>query len=203
MKQNQGLKGLIVLFILGVLIVSFYYYSSNRKLPENKDTLSENTVSGDMGTEDTASVKGLLSMDLIKNYPQSPREVVSIFSDITLCYHNEEYSEEELTQLSAMSRDLFDEELLKNNPEDTYLDSLKSEIEQFEEHKITITGYLTSSSAAIENEKFLQDGYEWTRVYCTYEMKKDGEAISSDEIFLLRKDDAGCWKIYGWDLVVQ
>jgi len=120
-----------------------------------------------------------------------------------LCYHNKEYSEEELEQLSAMSRDLFDVELQGNNPEDTYLDSLKSEIEKFKEQKITITGYLTSSSAAIENEIFFQDGYEWTRVYCTYEMKKDGEAISSYEIFLLRKDDAGCWKIYGWDLVVQ
>ena len=62
---------------------------------------------------------------------------------------------------------------------------------------------LVYSCLNIENEIFFQDGYEWTRVYCTYEMKKDGEAISSYEIFLLRKDDAGCWKIYGWDLVVQ
>lgn len=195
MKHNQGLKGILVLFVLVVLMAGYYYYSSNRHISSKEDAIIGESIS------DNSKVDTILSRDLKMDYPASPREVIELFSDITMCYHNEEYTEEELGRLSLMARNLFDKELQDSKSEETYVNDLTTEIEQFKEQKITIAGYMTSSAAAIENEKFSQDGYEWTRVYCSYELKRDGEQLSSDEIFLLRKDDTGCWKIYGWDLV--
>ena len=42
-------------------------------------------------------------------------------------------------------------------------------------------------------------GRSWARWSCTYTIRSGKEAGLAREIFLLRKDDMGHWKIYGWE----
>jgi len=42
-------------------------------------------------------------------------------------------------------------------------------------------------------------GRSWARLSCTYTIRSGKEAGLAREIFLLRKDDMGHWKIYGWE----
>ena len=62
-----------------------------------------------------------------------------------------------------------------------------------------MSGY--SVSAAADVERFDEDGFEWARLYATYRLRQGTEYLYSNEVFLLRKDDDGHWKIYGFDLV--
>lgn len=187
MWKFKGTKGIIILVILIFAFIGYYFYLSNR--------------TASLKEEDTTSTKvvEVLLRDLDKNYPPTPKEVVRFYSEITMCFYNEKYTDSELEQLAEQANKLLDPVLIENQP--NYLEELKLEILRFEEEKIKIIDFTTSSSVDIENEKFKEDGYDWTRVYCYFTMKKGKSSASSDEVFLLRKDESGYWKIYGWDLV--
>ena len=78
---------------------------------------------------------------------------------------------------------------------------LKVGFVQGENQGIVISGY--STSAATDVEKFTQDGCEWARLYATYRLRQGTEYIYSNEVFIMRKDSNGHWKIYGFDLVKE
>ena len=96
---------------------------------------------------------------------------------------------------------LYDEELIANNMQEQYILDLKSDIEEFSSQGIVISSYQYTSSTDVE--EFKQDGYSWARLYVTFNLRKGTQLTSTKEIFLLRKDEAGHWKIYGWELADQ
>ena len=61
-----------------------------------------------------------------------------------------------------------------------------------------ISSYTTSSSTDVET--FTKDNYEWARLYCMFNIRKGTDMLATTERFLMRKDEAGHWKIYGWEL---
>ena len=46
------------------------------------------------------------------------------------------------------------------------------------------------------------DGREWASVHAVYTLKEFDSATynNTSEVYLLRKDSEGKWKIYGWQL---
>ena len=94
--------------------------------------------------------------------------------------------------------ELYDYELAGNKTEEQYLADLKSEIRIFKEKNYAISSYSTSSSTDVYD--FVDDGYQFSRLYCTYNVRMGTVIQPIEEIFLLRMDLEGHWKIYGWDL---
>ena len=43
-------------------------------------------------------------------------------------------------------------------------------------------------------ETFSEDGYEWARLYCDFSLRQGTQLTSSNEVFILRKDDEGLWE---------
>lgn len=189
MKRFKGTKGIVILAILVALIISYYHYLSNRQQPpaEKGEELAVMTP-----------VQEVLSRDLETNYPSTPREVVRYFSEITQCFYNEEYSEEELYAMAMKIREIYDDELVANQTEEEYLQQLKDEIAQFKEKNRTISSFALSSTVDVET--FQKDGHEWAKLYCIYSIK-EGVLINSNTQFLLRKDENQHYKIYGWQLI--
>ena len=64
-------------------------------------------------------------------------------------------------------------------------------------NKYSISSYNTSSSTDVYY--FTEDNYDFARLYCTYNVRMGTVMQSIEEIFLLRMDLEGHWKIYGWD----
>lgn len=186
MKRFKGIKGAVILIILAAMIVSYYFYLSNKSKPES-----------DVDT-DYSLVNEVLAKNLKRDYPPSPKEVVRYYSEISKCFYNETYTEDQLIQLVEKSRTLLDEQLLEKNPEDAYLEDLKADIDEFKLNEFTISSYSISNS--IDVEYFKEDGSEWARLYCTYNIRQKTEIKSTPEVYLLRKDADGHWKIFGWDL---
>lgn len=188
MKKNaQGIKGMIIMLVLLALILGYYAYLSNRS---KKDKSEEVVIS---------AVQEVLMRDMEKNYPPTPKEVLKYYSELTQCFYNEELTEEELKDLGMRARELYDDELVANQTEEEYLSDLEFDVASFHSKGLTVFSFSTSSSTDVE--EFTMDGRKWARLYCIYNLRQGSDMLSTQEVFLMRKDEDGHWKIYGWDLV--
>ena len=174
-RGRRAIKGILIGLVLIALVVGYYFYLSNRK-PKEAAEDTETTVS---------AVQKLLLKNIDDDYPPTPREVLKLYSDITVCFYSEDYTDEELTQLALQIEKLYDEELIANNTPDQYQKNLR------------VTSY--SVASATDVDYFDAGGRSWARLSCTYTIRSGKEAGLAREIFLLRKDDMGHWKIYGWE----
>lgn len=186
-KQEKGIKVFIIGIILICIVVGYYYHLSNRR----------DNASGEEEQEITA-VQEMLLYNFEKNYPPTPKEVVKLFAEFTQCFYNETYTEEELLQLAEHIKNLYDDELIANKTENQYIEDLKWDINNFKEQEIVISSY--SVSASTDVDYFSRDGDDYAKLYCTFTLRKGTQLEVSNEIFVLRKDSNGHWKIYGWTL---
>lgn len=187
-KKSGGaaLKSGIVILLLVAMIVGYYYYLNSRQRSK-EPPVAEMTVAQE-----------LIARDLVYNYPPTVKEVVRYYSDITKCFYNEEYSAEELEQLASQTRMLYDDELVAGNDWAKYIVDLTADIDSFKEKSIRVSNY--SLPASTDVDYFSEDGYDFARFYCTYMLTSGSVKQSVEEVFLLRKDEVGHWRIYGWDL---
>ncbi len=189
MKNKSGLvKGVIVGVVLICLVGGYYYYLTNKK----QDKATEETVKATV-------VQEVLMRNLDNNYPPTPREVVKYFGELAQCIIGETYTDEEFEKLALQAQKLYDAELVANKTQQQYLDDLKWDINTFKEEEIVISSYSPSSS--VDVEEFSRDGFKWAKLYCSFSLRKGTYIESNEEVFLLRKDEEGHWKIYGWQPV--
>ena len=186
MKRYKTPRG-IFFMLLAVCCVLLAYYLMNVKAEKSKP---EDYVQ-------LTKVQEVLSRDLKTNYPQTPKEVLKYYSELTKCFYNESYTDEELYELAMKAMELYDHDLAGNKSEEDYLKDLKSEIQVFKEKGYSISSYSTSSSTDVYY--FQEDGFEFARLYCTYNVRMGTVIQPVEEIFLLRMNLEGHWKIYGWD----
>ena len=137
MKKN-GQK-IIFAVVCVVIIVGLFWYTAAKKenSAENNDDLTE--------------VEKVITKNLEKNYPETPREVVKFYNRIITCFYDEEYTDDELYELGDQARLLMDDELLENNSRDDYFKSLKADIEDY----------------------FVNENKSYTRTNQTYVLRKD------------------------------
>ena len=179
----EGKKGFII-----ILVVGYYFYLSNRDVePKEEDV-------------ELTEAQELLLRDLERNYPPTPKEVVKYYFEITKCLYNEDLSEEEVEALALKLEELFDDELASNQIQEQYFNNLKKEITAFKINSM-IVNYSTSSSTDVDY--FEENGRECARLYGTFYLQVDKKLQSLDEVFILRKDDGGHWKLYGWEPISE
>lgn len=186
-RGRRAIKGILIGLVLIALVVGYYFYLSNRK-PKEAAEDTETTIS---------AVQKLLLKNIDDDYPPTPREVLKLYSDITVCFYSEDYTDEELTQLALQIEKLYDEELIANNTPDQYQKNLRWDIKTMKDKNLRVTSY--SVASATDVDYFDAGGRSWARLSCTYTIRSGKEAELAREIFLLRKDDMGHWKIYGWE----
>lgn len=189
MNKKSGLiKGVIVGVVLICLVGGYYYYLTNKREDKSKEETVKATV-----------VQEVLMRNLDNNYPPTPREVVKYFGELVQCIIGETYTDEEFEKLALQAQKLYDAELISNKTQQQYLDDLKWDINTFKEEEIVISSYSPSSS--VDVEEFSRDGYKWAKLYCSFSLRKGTYIESNEEVFLLRRDEDGHWKIYGWQPV--
>lgn len=188
-NKKTAIIGIIVVVAIAAMVIVAFYMQTRRG-----ETEAEPEV-------DVSKVMDILLRDIDKSYPPTPKEVLKYYSEITCCFYDDSITEEQLEQLAKRSYLLYDDELKDNMPFDTYYENLKKDVIDFQAQKIVVSGY--SVSAATDVERFNEDGFEWARLYAQYRLRQGTEYRYSNEVFILRKDNAGHWKIYGFDLVKE
>ena len=186
MKKLAGFKGVFIVLILAALIIMYFRHLSNISTG-NEEESEEVKVS---------VVTETLSRNMKTNYPATPKEVVKYFSEITKCFYNEEYTDEELEALADRMLCLYDDELASYKTHEDYLLDLRSDISFYKVNGYTISSYAPSQSTDVEY--FSEDGCDWARLWCLYNIKSGKNYKQIQEVFILRKDEKNHWRIYGW-----
>lgn len=189
MKNSKVAKTVIIVVVLAAIILVYFYYLNHRAKRQEVEEAIAATV-----------VQSILMRDLEHNYPPTPKEVVKYYAEITECFYNETYSDEELVQLANKIQMLYDADLVANKTQEQYMQDLREDIVEMKGKQLTVASYEVSASTDVEY--FTQDAYSCARLYCTFYLKQQGGGrVPSQERFLLRQDEDGHWKILGWELV--
>ena len=186
MKKKTTIIGIIGIVAIAVAVIVVFWMQSKKQ-----ETPSEPEV-------DVSQVMEVLLRDIDKSYPPTPKEVLKYYSEITCCFYNEALTQEQLEQLAERSYVMYDDELKDNMPFEKYKENLQQEVLSFQAQKIVVSRY--SVSAAADVERFREDGFEWARLYATYRLRQGTDYMYTNEVFIMRKDDDGHWKIYGFEL---
>lgn len=185
--NKKTVKSVIIGVVLLVFIVGYYLYLSQRNTKDASSELKETKITQDV-----------LARDLKKSYPATPKEVMKYYNEIQECYYNEKNDKDTIKELMLKSRELFDKDLLVKNDEDIQFENLMGEVESFEEKERDIFMWSTDSADEVEYNTF--DGSDWAMISSYYTIRTKDEYAKTTEVFLMRKDAEGKWKIYGWDL---
>lgn len=174
----------IIIAVLIMAIVGYYAYLSNKDRARREEAAM-------------TAVESVLSRDLNKDYPPTPKEVIKYYNEILRCLYNEESSQDEIEALGLRARELYDEELLEANELGSYLIRLQEDVNDYRKNERRITTFSVASSTNVD--MFEQDGYSFAKIMCGYNIMQDGQTHPSDQVYLLRKDANRQWKIYGWE----
>ncbi len=183
MRRFKGVRGMLVFLALLAMLAGYYFYLSNKAEKDGEEA-------------EVTKAQEVLLRDLSRNYPASPKEVLRYYSEILQCMYNEEYSEEELEQLAERAMEICDEELVAFQSGE-YVKRLQEDVQAYKNQGVQISSYKTSNSTDVEY--FNKDGRECASLFCTYTLRMGTSLQAIEEIFILRKDEDGHWKILGWD----
>lgn len=192
MKRTGNIKAVVIVLIMVVLVFGYYFYLTSYSrdgLPKDEDQVAE----------EMTAVQELLVRADFREYPSTPVQVLKYYNEITECFYNETYTDNELEQLAMEARSLYDLELLTNQSQEDYLNELKNDIAVFQAGNITILQ--SAVTPATDVDYFTYDGHECARLYSVYTLRSGTVNQLSKEVFIMRKDDEGHWKILGFDLV--
>ena len=186
MTKKRG--GVILLIIIAVLIIGAFAVVAYRT-PKTAEEATEVT-----------ELAELMSKNIAANYPATPREVLKLYNRYMLCLYGVEGSEltdDEVRALGRKMRELYDEELLAANLEETHLQNLLQEIVAFRnDEKVMIQANVCDSN---EVDYIDVDGASGALLEASYFVKKGSKEFSRTyQQFLLRKDANGNWKILGF-----
>lgn len=183
MKKTTTIVTVILLIVI-VGVVGVFAYLQGRARSANTDA-------------ELTAVQKVLLRDLSANYPPTVKEVIKYYTEIEKCFYSDETTTEEMEQLGLKARELYDAELLANNEEEENLINLMADVQEFKEKKRKILNVSIASSLNVDY--FQEDGYEFARISCDYNIMEGSVNNAVSVVYLLRRDENRLWKIYGWD----
>jgi hypothetical protein len=174
--------GIIIAAILciGLLCGGFYYV-------KNRPSSNENV--------ELTKVQKIITRDMDSDYPATPREVIKFYNRIITCYYGEKYSDEEFDGLVDHALSLFDEELLANNPKDTYEADVKDEVADYKQRSREIRQTNVCDSNDVNFVTDSNNGDQLAYVTATYFVREDHSYERTYQMYVLRKDAQENWKI--------
>jgi hypothetical protein len=144
---------------------------------------------------DLTKVQKIVTRDLENDYPATPREVVKYYNKIITSYYSEDYSDDEFTALAQHAQELFDDELLANNPLEEYEQDVKDEIAEYKDKSRVIRQTNVCDSDDVEYVTDSNNGDKLAYVSANYFVKEGNSYERTYQMYVLRKDTSEKWKI--------
>ena len=159
---------ILAIVIVAAICTAFYIVNNNSKKESAKEAgLTE--------------IQKITTRNMEKDYPATPREVIKFYNRIVKCYYGRQYSDDELEQLADQALSMFDDDLLKKNEKESYIESVKSDAAQYEETDVCDSNdvkYMTDNGddiAYVTASYFIKTGSSYTKTYQEYVLRKDGD----------------------------
>ncbi len=188
-KSKKGtVTTIIFVVIFAAAIFGIYFYVRN-KAQENAKKQAEKDAQ-------PTEVSEILALNIDAAYPDTARTVLRLYCRIVSAMMNEDLKEGELMKLEMQLRKLFDDEFLANNTVNDQYNSLQLERLEYQDNKRKIDSYLVDTANNAE-QKVIEER-DYYSIMVNFIIKESGISGTLYEEFLLRRDDAGRWKIVGW-----
>lgn len=175
--------GIVIAVVLCVAFVCGGFYYVKNYLGKNR------------GGDELTEVQKLIARDLSQQYPTTPREVVKFYNRVILAYYEEELTDEEFDALADQALLLFDAELVKENPKDSYVKSVRADVADFAARKRSITKANVCDTKDVVYRDDPSNGDEIAFVLASYFVKASSNYDKTYQQYVLRKDADGNWKI--------
>ena len=143
MKKKSGGAGVVAVILIAVVIVAAFVLVLRFRPRSAEDT----TEVSEMDT--------LLNIDIAENYPSTPREVMKLYNRYIVCLYGAgdgKMNDAQMQALGGKLRELYDEELLGENPQEINLQSLEEEIGSYREDGKVILGFKQIDKPASEGD---------------------------------------------------
>lgn len=186
---KRPMSAIFTLISIVAVVLVLFFLQQNKQSEELKEA----------SIKKLSEVERILEIDLDKDYPETPREVVKLHGDMTrLLYSGIE--DDEVKKLALKLRELYDDELLAVNPEDKYLNDLYSEIALWLKLGRRIEYNLVVNED--KEEFYTRDDKEYANAFVSFTISEKGQT-SEIRRYTLRKDKDNKWKILGWEYVTN
>ena len=187
-KAKIVIRVAIVTLVCAALVVGYFIYLNKRNSSvEDDKQLTEAEI--------------IATTDFEKNYPETPRAVVKWYNRIAIVIYNNDLGDVSVKEIGSQERMLFDEDLLKLNPEKDFYNHIEEEMKENEERQRSIVSSELCDSADVQYKTV--NGYDCAYVYSYYFGKEGGNFTRTYQKFCLRKDKEGNWKILTFEKVSQ
>lgn len=183
--RKSNVKNFVALAILAIFLLIFFISRSNQ-MAANRNAVKDNIT----------EVDKLIEKDLELYYPETPREVIKLYSKMVQTLYSG-IEDEQIEALALKIRELYDEEFLEYNPKDRYLADLYSEIAIWNKAGRKIININLGEKDDIVTYNL--EGVEYATVKISLTIEGKIKEIEKKR-FLLRKNEQGRWKILGWEL---
>lgn len=181
----KRIRTIVIGIICIGLVVGYYYYLTHKAPSKDESEVTE--------------VQKIILKDITgKSYPATPREVIKFYNRILKCYYNEDYTDEELRQLTDQALVLMDEELADNNPPEQYFGQVEEEVGIYRAQKRTINNTSVCDSNDVKFKTI--DDKEYAYVTATYFVRDKDSFSKTGQNYILRKDPENKWKILAFQL---
>lgn len=171
---------ILAIVIVAAICTAFYIVNNNSKKESAKEA-------------ELTEIQKITTRNMEKDYPATPREVIKFYNRIVKCYYGRQYSDDELEQLADQALSMFDDDLLKKNEKESYIESVKSDAAQYEEDNKSISQTDVCDSNDV---KYMTDnGDDIAYDTASYFIKTGSSYTKTYQEYVLRKDDDGDWKI--------
>lgn len=186
-----------MLFMVVVLVGVYLAITRRNKEETSTDQAASRSI------QDMTDTQKLIAEAAYKEYPSTPVQVLKYYNDITTCFYNDDYTEDELMQLARISRRMLDVELVAQQSDDSYFSQLKKDIANLKaQGDYGTTIYKIDVTPSMDVDYFEHEGYECARLYDTFTLK---QMVSGTiyypvvrYIYVMRRDEDGHWKILGF-----
>ena len=189
MKKKSGGAGVVAVILIAVVIVAAFVLVLRFRPRSAEDT----TEVSEMDT--------LLNIDIAENYPSTPREVMKLYNRYIVCLYGAgdgKMNDAQMQALGGKLRELYDEELLGENPQEINLQSLEEEIGSYREDGKVIIQANVCGSNDVDYVDIDEGSGAFVEVSYFMRGASDPKFTRTYQQFLLRKDAEGDWKILGF-----
>lgn len=185
-KKGSLFKTIFIMLIIAVIIVFGYYKVINKD--------SDKKVESDYISTNLETV---LAKNLEEKYPPTAREVIKLYARIlVLLYGGEgEITDEQAEALVDITRQMYSEKLIEENPRDTHIENLLEEIRVYRGNGVIIYDYIVEKSDSAIT--WSDENGEYYRLIASFALKSEGYLSRVYQQFILIKEDSH-WKILGW-----
>lgn len=182
--KKQGIAQTIGILVIFAAIMLFAFFRMTQNAGKRQDAPKSQT-----------ETEKLLSYDFEGNYPKTVKDVTKLYCRYLKIIYSKETSDEVLGLLNSQMRKLYAQELLDYNSEAAQLEALRKEKASYQEDKTSLVGYIIAEASQVSYDTIEDEEYAKIRVTMNL---KAGASAGKDYTYVLKKDSAGHWKIYGW-----